>query len=91
MDFFRGVAEMAHAIQGGRPCLLPAEFVLHVNELTLAIQNAGKAGAPYRVTTSFEPLSPMQSTLESERTYGETKAGLIGSMIEKLIARLHKH
>jgi predicted dehydrogenase len=91
MDFFRGVAEMARAIEGNRRCLLPPEFVLHVNELTLAIQNAGTAGEPYRVTTSFEPLSPMQTTLESDRSYGEVKSGILGSIIEKLIARLHRH
>jgi predicted dehydrogenase len=91
MDFFRGVAEMAHAIEGGRRCLLPPDFVLHVNELTLAIQNAGSTGEPYRVTTTFDTLSPMQATLESGRSYGSTESGHGGSTIEKLIARLHKH
>lgn len=91
MDFFRGVAEMAQAIKEKRRCLLPPEFALHVNELTLAIQNAGTSGEPYRVTTSFEPLAPMQSTLESGASYGAAKAGLRESMIDKLIALLHKH
>lgn len=91
MDFFRGVAEMADAIEGGRRCLLPADFVLHVNELALAIQGAGSGAAPYRMTTSFEPLSPRPSTLESGRTYGAGGSASPSSLVEKLIARLHRH
>lgn len=91
MDFFRGVAEMANAIEENRRCLLPPDFVLHVNELTLAIQNAGSTSGPYQLSTSFEPLSPMPSTLNSKRTYGSSKAGIFRSVVEKLIARLHKH
>jgi predicted dehydrogenase len=91
MDFFRGVAEMADAIEGRRRCLLPPDFVLHVNELALAIHAAGAGAEPYRLTTSFEPLSPSPITLESGRTYGLTRPGSRSSLIEKLIARLHRH
>jgi hypothetical protein len=35
-----------------------------VNELVLAIQNAGEA--PYRVTSTFEPLEPMDDAALNE-------------------------
>jgi hypothetical protein len=91
MDFFRGVAEMADAIDTGRRCLLSPDFVLHVNELTLAIQRAGTCGAPYTLTTSFAPLTPMPSTLASARSYGAEKPRFLAAAAETLIARLHRH
>jgi len=59
MDFARGVAELAEAIAGRRECRLSAQFCLHVNELVLAIHNAGGDGSTYRVRSSFEPMKPM--------------------------------
>lgn len=59
MDFARGVAELAAAIQEKRPCRLSPRFSLHNNELVLAIQNALETGAPHKLTTTFEPLEPM--------------------------------
>ncbi|MEO1376341.1 MAG: Gfo/Idh/MocA family oxidoreductase [Cyanobacteria bacterium J06635_10] len=59
MDFSRGVAEMVDAIMENRPCRLSSEFSLHNNELVLAIQNSLETGSPYKMTTSFEPVEPM--------------------------------
>jgi predicted dehydrogenase len=59
MDFARGVAELAAAIREQRPCRLSPQFSLHNNELVLAIQNALETGAPYKMTTTFEPVQPM--------------------------------
>jgi predicted dehydrogenase len=59
MDWFRGVAEMAAAITERRPCRLSPLFSLHVNEIVLAMQNAGISGSTYRLTTTFEPMRPM--------------------------------
>jgi predicted dehydrogenase len=58
-DFARGPAELAAAVREKRPSRLSAAFSLHVNELTLAIQNAGADGGAYRMTTSFDPPEPM--------------------------------
>jgi predicted dehydrogenase len=91
MDFFRGVAEMAEALRTGRRCLLSPEFVLHVNELTLAIQSAGVSGAACRLTTTFEPLVPLPSTLQSRIGYHPGDGAGAPSLIERLIARLHRH
>jgi len=57
-DFSRGIAELAYAITEQRRSRLPADYCLHVNEIVLAIQNALETGAPYQMTTTFEPLAP---------------------------------
>jgi len=57
-DRARGVAELALAITEGRPSRISADFSLHITELTLAISGAGN-GQSYRMTTSFDPISPM--------------------------------
>ncbi len=90
MDFFRGPAEMARSLAEKRRCAIPADFLLHVVELTLAIQNARTSGEPYRVATSFSPLSPLPATLASPVRYGGDSRGLFQSVTEALIARLHK-
>jgi predicted dehydrogenase len=56
-DFARGVSELARAITEKRRPRLPMDFCLHVNELSVAIQNP--TGTPYQVKTTFEPLQPL--------------------------------
>ena len=63
-DFARGIADLAHATIERRPPRLPADYCLHVNELSLAIQNA--AATPYHVTTTFKPLEPMDDAALNE-------------------------
>lgn len=90
-EFFCGVAEMAEAIESKRRCHIPADFVLHVNELTLAMQNAGEQGKPYELTTNFEPLQLRQASLLSGHHYGEDSRNFLTATIEKVIQRLHRH
>ena len=59
MDFCRGVAEMAEAIEAKRSPRLSAAYSLHVNELVLAIHEATNNGCSYRVKSRFEPIAPM--------------------------------
>jgi len=57
MDFARGPAELARAIREGRPSLMPTDFALHVNEVSLAIHNAFTwGGGDYRPRTRFAAL-----------------------------------
>jgi predicted dehydrogenase len=58
VDFCLGPAEMAASIEQGRPCRLSARYCLHTTEVVLAIHNALDTGAPYKMTTSFDPLEP---------------------------------
>lgn len=55
-DFSLGIAELAQAISENRRCRLPADYVLHVNEMVLAIQNALASNSPYQMTTTFDPF-----------------------------------
>jgi predicted dehydrogenase len=59
MDFARGVAELADSIRERRPCRLSEQYSLHTNELVIAIDHARATGAPYTVTTTFDPIEPM--------------------------------
>jgi predicted dehydrogenase len=59
MDFCRGVAEMAAAISEKRPCRLSPQYSLHNNEIVLAIQKALSTGTPYKLKSSFDPITPM--------------------------------
>ena len=59
MDYFRGVAEMANAIQANRSARLSTDFSLHVTELALAMQYPETMGTPRTLTTTFEKIDPM--------------------------------
>jgi predicted dehydrogenase len=59
MDFARGINELSEAISHGRRCRLDADYMLHVNELVLAIHHAGPHGSSTAITSTFEPIEPM--------------------------------
>ncbi len=65
MDFCAGIAELADSITEDRRCRLSADFSLHINELTLAIQNPEQMGTPYRMTSSLDPVAPMPWAADS--------------------------
>jgi predicted dehydrogenase len=56
MNFALGPMEMISALKENRPCRLSAELALHLNEVTLAAQNAN--GLQY-MKTECPPLQPM--------------------------------
>jgi predicted dehydrogenase len=60
-DKVLGIALVAEAIREGRPSPIPTDFVLHVTELTLAIQSAGTQAATHRMETRFVPFDPPPS------------------------------
>ncbi len=59
MNFALGPLEMLQAIAEERPCRLSADFALHLNEVTLAIQNAGDHAGVQDMTTRCDPMEPM--------------------------------
>lgn len=63
-NFARGIAELARAITEKRRSRLPPDHCLHVTEVILAIQNA--TPTPYQVTTTFEPLEPLDEATRRE-------------------------
>jgi len=58
MNFALGPAEMLAAMNGPRQTSLSADFALHLNEVTLAIQNAGEDRGAQKMSTSFAPVAP---------------------------------
>ena len=59
IDFLRGVDELAESIEQDRRCRLDGRFALHVTELTLATQYAGKASCTHAVKSTFDPIEPL--------------------------------
>lgn len=87
-----GVAEMADAIRNGRQAFPAPDFVLHLTELTLAIQNAGPGGVSHALTTDFAPVEPRPETLRARVDYDRVlRKPLLARISDQLIDRLHKH
>ncbi len=59
MDFSRGIAELAGAIDAGRSPRLAADFSLHVNEIVLAMQNHSKDQRTYKMESTFHAMEPL--------------------------------
>ncbi len=59
MNFALGPVEMLEAISEGRECRLSADFALHLNEVTLAIQGAGSDTGAQVMQTKCDPVEPM--------------------------------
>jgi predicted dehydrogenase len=59
MNFALGPVEMLDAIAENRPARLSGDFALHLNEVTLAIQNAHDSAGVQDMTTRCEPMEPM--------------------------------
>ncbi|MBH0113975.1 Gfo/Idh/MocA family oxidoreductase [Novosphingobium sp. YJ-S2-02] len=68
-DKFIGLAEMNRALQAGSPQPLPADFLLHLNELTLLVQRAGPQGIALQPQTTFVPLEPPADLLAGGHDY----------------------
>ena len=91
-DKFLGLAETVRALDEGRPSPIPPDFILHVVELTLAIQRAGVDGAPVKLTTSFAPLAPTAEAAASTHNYRTAyRPPIFGSLFDRFIDRAHKH
>jgi hypothetical protein len=59
MNFALGPAEMFDALAEGRPARLSADFALHLNEVTLAIQNSRDEAGVQHMRTRCDPIEPM--------------------------------
>lgn len=60
MNFALGPAEMLGAISAGRPSRLAGDYAVHLNEVTLAIQNSGETGGAIPMHSRCAPMEPMQ-------------------------------
>ncbi|MCK4206779.1 Gfo/Idh/MocA family oxidoreductase [Brucella pituitosa] len=53
IDFMRGVADQARAIETGKTAFFSGVVALHITEVALALNNAGENAAPYKVQSTF--------------------------------------
>ncbi|MBV2144306.1 Gfo/Idh/MocA family oxidoreductase [Falsochrobactrum sp. TDYN1] len=53
IDFMRGVADQARAIERGETAFFSGPVALHITEAALALNNADENAAPYRMQSSF--------------------------------------
>lgn len=86
-----GPALLAQAIQIGAPSPLPPDFIMHVNELTMAMHRAGVTGAPIKLETTCSLLPLEQFAAEADRTAAYPRPGRIAKLAESFITKLHKH
>jgi predicted dehydrogenase len=59
MDFARGIAEMADAIEEWVPARLGGHFALHTNEIVLVMSGRDTMNQRHELETTCEPMSPM--------------------------------
>ncbi len=59
MNFALGPVEALEALAEGRAPRLAGDYALHLNEVTLAIQNAGHEGSTQKMQTTCAALEPM--------------------------------
>lgn len=89
-DKMIGIAEMIRAIEAGRPQPLSPDFLMHVNELTLLIQRAGRGGVATVPTTSFTPLEPLPEIANAKINYRTSyRPRLLEKMFGRTVDRLH--
>jgi predicted dehydrogenase len=66
MNFALGPAEVLDALRENRDSRLGGDFALHLNEVTLALQNAGSESGSVRMETSCERPAPMPWAQDKE-------------------------
>ena len=60
VDFMRGPAEMADAINERRPCRLSAQFGVHIVDVIEALQFPERFHFQKTITTTFAPVAPLE-------------------------------
>lgn len=91
-DKFLGIAEMVRALDEGRAQPMPADFLLHLNELTLMIQRAGPVGIATRPTTTFQPIATPPDMLVAERNYlTRYRPRVLEKVLERIVDALHRN
>jgi len=59
MNFALGPMELRDALMEDRAHRMPVDLALHMNEITLALQNAGDSAGSQDMLTRFDPVEPM--------------------------------
>jgi predicted dehydrogenase len=59
MNFALGPMDMLTCLDTAQPLHMSTDMSLHMNEITLALQNAGEHSGSQKMTTTFAPVAPM--------------------------------
>ena len=87
-----GIAELAAAIEEDRVPFPSPDLVLHMTELTLAIQAAGTQGGAHAMETRFEPVALPERTRAAGPDYARyRRPGLLARLSEGFLDRMHRH
>lgn len=90
-DKLLGPAEMARALAEGRPQPMQPDFLMHLNELTLLINDAGPSGVAIRPTTSFERFDLSGDVTGSPGDYRHAaRPRLLEKLTGGAVAALHR-
>ena len=89
-DKFLGIGEMARAIEEGRSQPLPPDFHIHLNELTLLIQRAGRRGTTMTPSTTFAPFDPLPDIKDARNYRSEYRPRLVERLMAGVVDTLHK-
>jgi predicted dehydrogenase len=90
-DKLLGIAEMTRAMRDARPQPMPADFQIHLNELTLLIQRSGAEGIAMKPTTSFLPFEPLPDVASSAHNYLDGyRPRFFESILAGMVEALHK-
>ncbi|MEY9107437.1 putative dehydrogenase [Bradyrhizobium yuanmingense] len=91
-DKLLGLAEMDRAMRDRRKQPMPADFLIHINELTMMVQRAGASGIATVPRTTFEKISPLPDMISGQRDYRtgyrqRISENRLGKLIDKLQKR----
>ncbi|MDN3573958.1 Gfo/Idh/MocA family protein [Methylobacterium longum] len=90
-DKLLGIAEAARAAKAGQPQPMPAEFLLHLNEIALLVQRSGPNGVAAVPSTSFEPISSPSGVLNHATNYSDTYSPrLTERYLTRIVDVLHR-
>ncbi len=90
-DKILGIAEMAKAIAESRSQPMPPDFLVHLNELTLLVHQAGPTGCTVRPSTTFAAFPQFADIAAAPVDYRASyRPRLLERAAASLVARLHR-
>jgi predicted dehydrogenase len=90
-DKMIGIAELADAVAAGHTPFPSPDFTLHLTELTLAIQGAGRDGACHLMTTRFDPLAlPARTRAAGPDYLRYARPGFLARRADEFLDRMHR-
>ncbi|WEV76951.1 Gfo/Idh/MocA family oxidoreductase [Janibacter cremeus] len=91
-DKMVGIAELADAVRSGRTPFPGPDFIVHLTELTLAVQRAGPDGASQTLKSRFTPVELPAKVTQTAPDYTRyAQPGPMARHAGALLDRMHQH